>query len=136
MRIIGLDVGEKTIGIAVSDELGFTAQGIEVIRRTNMKADIQRLVELINEYSIEKMVIGLPKNMNGTLGPRAEMVKKFADDVRKKVDLPIIYWDERLTTVSAEKTLIEADVSRKKRKKVAKKVVTKKKIRRKRRKKK
>jgi len=118
MRILGLDVGDKTIGVALSDELGWTAQGLEVIRRKKLEHDIGRLSEIITQYGVEKIVVGLPKNMNGTLGPRAEITQQFADLLKKEFELPIIFWDERLTTVSAEKTLIEADVSRKKRKSV------------------
>ncbi len=118
MRILGLDVGEKTIGVAVSDELGFTAQGIEVIQRKGRKVDLKRLEEIIQAYTIEEIVVGLPKNMDGTIGPRAEMTQDFAEVLEKRFTLPVQFWDERLTTVSAEKTLLEADVSRKKRKKV------------------
>ncbi|WP_339063858.1 Holliday junction resolvase RuvX [Tepidibacillus marianensis] len=118
MRILGLDVGEKTIGVAISDELGWTAQGVGVIRRRNLDFDFSRLKELISEYQVEEIVVGLPKNMNGTIGPRAEMIMEFADQLKFASSLSIHLWDERLTTVSAERTLIEADVSRKKRKKV------------------
>lgn len=118
MRIMGLDVGEKTIGVAVSDELGWTAQGIEVIKRESLEKDMKRIEELIEAYNIEEIVVGLPKNMNGTLGPRAEMVKKLAAKIKTRFSLPLAFYDERLTTVSAEKTLIAADVSRQKRKKV------------------
>lgn len=118
MRIMGLDVGEKTIGVAVSDELGWTAQGIEVIKRESLEKDMKRIEELIEAYNIEEIVVGLPKNMNGTLGPRAEMVKKLAAKIKTRFSLPLSFYDERLTTVSAEKTLIAADVSRQKRKKV------------------
>ena len=118
MRILGLDVGEKTIGVAVSDELGFTAQGIEVIKRKNKKEDLNRLAQIIKAYHIEEIVVGLPKNMDGTIGPRAEMIQDFAALLKKIFLLPVHFYDERLTTVSAEKTLLEADISRKKRKKV------------------
>jgi len=118
MRIMGLDVGDKTIGVAISDELKLTAQGIEVIRRKSLSVDILRLTELIKEYNVEAIVIGLPKNMNGTIGPRAILVKEFAEYFQEMVSLPVSFWDERLTTVAAEKTLLEADVSRKKRRQV------------------
>jgi len=118
MRILGLDVGEKTIGVAISDELGWTAQGVEVIRRRNLDFDFSRLNELITEYQVEEIVVGFPKNMNGTIGPRAEIIMEFAEQLKTISGLPIRMWDERLTTVSAERTLIEADVSRKKRKTV------------------
>lgn len=122
MRLMGLDVGEKTIGVAKSDELGLTAQGLEVIRRKSLEEDLNRLVELINEYEIEEIIVGLPKNMNGTIGPRAELIKDFSEDIKSKIEIPISFWDERLTTVVAEKTLLEANVSRKKRKKVIDKI--------------
>ncbi|MFV9510952.1 Holliday junction resolvase RuvX [Tepidibacillus sp. LV47] len=118
MRILGLDVGEKTIGVAISDELGLTAQGIEVIQRKTLDQDLKRLREMITEYEVEAIVVGLPKNMNGTIGKRAEMIMEFAEQLRDEFDRPVHFWDERLTTVSAEKTLIAADMSRKKRKKV------------------
>ena len=122
MRIIGLDVGEKTIGIAISDEMGWTAQGLEVIHRKKIENDLTRLQEIINQYGVEQIVAGLPKNMNGTLGPRAKMVQKLATMLENHFKLPVILWDERLTTVSAERTLIQADMSRQKRKKVIDKI--------------
>lgn len=118
MRIMGLDYGDKTIGVAVSDEFGWTAQGIEVIRRRSGDDDFERLRALIGEYGIEELVVGLPKNMNGTIGPRGELCKEFAEQLTAAFSLPVHLWDERLTTVSAQRTLIEADVSRKKRKQV------------------
>ncbi len=119
---MGLDVGDKTIGVAICDELGFTAQGIEVIQRLGQKQEMKRLRELVLAYTIEEIVVGLPKNMNGTIGERAELCIAFADRLKQKLQLPVHMWDERLTTVSAEKTLIEADMSRKKRKKVVDKI--------------
>ncbi|MDD4599777.1 putative pre-16S rRNA nuclease [bioreactor metagenome] len=119
MRIIALDVGDKTIGIAVSDELGWTAQGIEVIRRRGEANDFQRLSEIIETYQADTILIGLPKNMNGTIGPRGELVQQFAEKVRAMfVAQKIVLWDERLSTVGAERALIAADVSRAKRRKV------------------
>lgn len=119
MRILALDVGDKTIGIAVSDELLFTAQGVETIRRTYFAKDVQRLQELMSMYETDTLLIGMPKNMNGTIGPRAELVKVFAADVCEQIPgTKVIFWDERLSTVAATKSLIEADVSRAKRKKV------------------
>lgn len=119
MRIIGLDVGDKTIGVAVSDALMLTAQGIETIRRSSWEDDLQRLKELINEYAIDKIVVGFPRNMNGTEGPRCDIVRDFAEHLKTvTADLEIIFWDERLSTVAAEKYLISADVSRSKRRKV------------------
>lgn len=119
MRIIALDVGDKTIGIAVSDELCITAQGVEVIRRTSLDKDFRRLAELVDQYNIETFLIGLPKNMNGTIGPRGELVQKFAEQLAEKFPTKkMLLWDERLSTVAAEKALISADVNRAKRRKV------------------
>ncbi|MGO0060313.1 Holliday junction resolvase RuvX [Brevibacillus fluminis] len=118
MRVIGLDYGDKTIGVAVSDELGWTAQGVETIRRQSGEKDLARLRELIGQYQVGKIVVGLPKNMNGTIGPRGELCQKFADKLAREFSLPVTLWDERLTTMAAEKMLISADVSREKRKKV------------------
>lgn len=118
MRIMGLDVGDKTIGVALSDPLGWTAQGLEVIRRVNIEQDFKRLQEIVNEYGVEKFLVGMPKNMNGTVGPQGEKVLAFIEQLKGRFDLPITTWDERLSTVAAERMLIQADVSRSKRKKV------------------
>lgn len=118
MRLMGLDVGDKTIGIALSDEMGWTAQGLEVIRRTSITADINRLKEIVSTYGVEKIIIGLPKNMDGSFGPQAQKVEDFTQEILKHITLPVIRWDERLSTVAAERSLIEADMSRAKRKKV------------------
>ena len=118
MRAMGLDVGDKTIGIAVSDLLGYTAQGVETIRRTNKKADYARIGQLIQEKEVNKIIVGLPKNMNGTIGPQGEKVLEFVEGLKNRFKVEIILWDERLTTVSAERTLIQADVRREKRKTV------------------
>lgn len=119
MRILALDVGDRTIGVAVSDELLYTAQGVETIRRTSFEKDVRRLKELMELYETDTLLIGMPKNMNGTLGPRAELVKAFAADVCGKLPgTKVIFWDERLSTVAATRSLLEADVSRAKRKKV------------------
>ena len=116
MRIMGLDVGSKTIGVALSDPLGWTAQGLEVIRRKGLNHDLQRLAEIIQEHEVHKAVIGLPKNMNGTIGPQAVVVQEFVKQFQEKLLIPVEMWDERLTTVAAQRTLLEADLSRKKRK--------------------
>ncbi|MEG6522496.1 Holliday junction resolvase RuvX [Desulfotomaculum sp. 1211_IL3151] len=118
MRIMGLDVGDKTIGVALSDPLGWTAQGLEVIRRNTLEKDINRLCQIIDEYAVEKILVGMPKNMNATIGPQGEKVLAFIEDLKENIDLPIKTWDERLSTVAAERMLIQADVSRSKRKKV------------------
>ena len=118
MRIMSLDVGSRTIGIACSDALLMAAQGIETIRRTSLEKDFNRLQELITEYEVHELVVGMPKNMNGTKGERAEKTEEFVEKMKEVIDLPVTYWDERLSTVMAERQLIAADVSRKKRKSV------------------
>lgn len=118
MRIMSLDLGSRTIGIACSDALLMTAQGIETIRRTSFEKDFNRLQELIAEYEVHELVVGMPKNMNGTKGERAEKTEEFVEKMKEVIDLPVTYWDERLSTVMAERQLIAADVSRKKRKSV------------------
>jgi putative Holliday junction resolvase len=121
MRTIGLDVGSKTVGVAVSDLFGWTAQGVEIIKIDEAKGEFgfERLGELIKEHQVNKVVIGLPKNMNNTIGPRAEASYAYGKKVEELFNLPIEYQDERLTTVQAEKMLInEGNVSRQKRKKV------------------
>ena len=116
MRIMALDVGSRTIGIACSDALLMTAQGIETIRRTSLENDFNRLRELISEYEVHELVVGMPKNMNGTKGDRAEKTEEFVEKMKAVIDLPVTFWDERLSTVMAERQLIAADLSRKKRK--------------------
>lgn len=116
MRIMALDVGSRTIGIACSDALLMTAQGIETIRRTSLENDFNRLRELISEYEVHELVVGMPKNMNGTKGDRAEKTEEFVEKMKAVIELPVTFWDERLSTVMAERQLIAADVSRKKRK--------------------
>ena len=117
-RIMGLDVGDKTIGVAVSDWLMITAQGVTTIRRTNLKNDINELKKIIEEYQVTKIVSGLPKMLDGTIGIQGEKVLEFLEKLKKHVDLPIELEDERFTTLISEKMLIEADVKRKKRKEV------------------
>ena len=118
-RILGLDVGDKTVGVAASDLLLMTAQGVEKIRRTTLEADLARLDELMRTYDAVRLVVGLPRNMNGTEGERCEVVRGFAGEIKKaRPDAEIVFWDERLSTVAATRSLISADVSRKKRKKV------------------
>ena len=119
MRIMALDVGSQTIGVAVSDPFGWTAQGLETIRHTTREKDFSRLRELTNQYQVEEFVLGMPYNMNGTKGVRAERTEEFAQELAAAFpDIPYHFWDERLTTAMAEKELIAADVSRKKRKQV------------------
>ena len=118
-RYLSLDVGDRTIGIAVSDLLGLTAQGVETIRRQSLEQDLKRLSELMEEYETKSLVVGLPKNMNGSEGSRCEIVREFVDEVRGMCpEVEAEFWDERLSTVAATRSLLEADVSRKKRKKV------------------
>jgi putative Holliday junction resolvase len=118
MRTLGLDVGTKTIGVAASDALGLTAQSVTTVRRTSLKADLAALGELVREYEAERFVVGLPLNMDGTEGPRAEATRKFVAALEGALGLPVELWDERLSTVAAQRTLLEADVSRAKRRQV------------------
>jgi putative Holliday junction resolvase len=114
-----LDLGEKTIGIALSDPFGWTAQGLEIINRKGQpKQELNRLREIIKQYEVEKVVVGLPKNMNGTTGPQAEKALDFIEYLKRKLGLVVEAWDERLSTVAAERILLSADISRGKRKKV------------------
>ncbi|MBV4418684.1 Holliday junction resolvase RuvX [Clostridium tyrobutyricum] len=122
MRILGLDIGDRTIGVAVCDPLGITAQGITTIRRKNEDVDIEQLKDICNKYDVESIVSGLPKNMNGTLGPQSKKVIEFCKVIEEKIKLPIKMWDERLTTVAANRAMLEADLSRKKRKKIVDKM--------------
>lgn len=120
MRILGLDVGEKTIGVAVSDALHMTAQGVDTLSwdEENFDTAISQLEKIISEHDITKIVVGLPKNMNGTIGERGQASQKFAEFLNEQFNIPVELWDERLTTMAAERILLEADVSRKKRKNV------------------
>ena len=122
MRIMGLDVGEKRIGVAISDPLGWTAQGHSVVQRSTLKNDLAKLKELCQQLECQLVVVGLPRNMNGTLGPKAEEIQEFVRHLHDVIGVPIEYWDERLTTRSAERVLLEADLSRRKRRKVIDKV--------------
>ena len=119
MRILGLDYGSKTVGVAVSDPLGLTAQSVETIWRkqeNKLRQTLARIEELAAEYQAEKIVLGLPKNMNNTIGERAEKTLEFREMLERRTGLPVVMWDERLTTVEAERTLIEASVRRENRK--------------------
>ncbi|GAC43379.1 Holliday junction resolvase RuvX [Paenibacillus popilliae] len=118
MKILGLDYGDRKIGVAVSDAFGWTAQGLEVIVRRKPEDDLRRIGDIIKEHGVEEIVIGLPKNMNGTIGPRGELSMSYAEILKQSFGLPVHLWDERLSTVSAERALLEADVSRKKRRQV------------------
>lgn len=122
MRILGLDFGQKTIGVAISDPFGWTAQGVEIIRRDkeeSVNKSIERIGQIIKEYSVEKIILGYPKNMNNTVGERGEKTEVFKKKLEKTFNnIEVILWDERLSTVGAERSLLEADLSRKKRKNV------------------
>ena len=119
MSILGLDYGSKTVGVAVSDPLGLTAQSVETIWRkqeNKLRQTLARIEELAAEYQAEKIVLGLPKNMNNTIGERAEKTLEFREMLERRTGLPVVMWDERLTTVEAERTLMEASVRRENRK--------------------
>ena len=120
MRIMGLDVGSKTVGVAVSDALGWTAQGVETVKidEENGEFGIERISELVQQYGVTEFVVGFPKNMNNTIGPRGEASQAYAKLLEDTFSMPVTLWDERLTTMAAERYLIEADVRRKNRKKV------------------
>jgi len=117
LRILGVDLGEKRIGIAISDELGITAQGLPTISSANEDEDLKNIKKIIDKYDVKKIILGLPKNMNGTLGKQAKKALSFAEKLNKICQLPVELEDERLSTSKAEKLLIQADRSRKKRKK-------------------
>ncbi|WP_130182990.1 Holliday junction resolvase RuvX [Blautia producta] len=120
MRIMGLDYGSKTIGVAISDPLGLTAQGIEIIRREDenkLRKSLRRIEELISEYQVEEIVLGFPKNMNNTIGERAQKSLELKEMLERRCSLPVIMWDERLTTVEANRTLMESGVRRENRSK-------------------
>ena len=119
MRIMGLDFGSKTVGVAISDELLITAQGIEIIRRkeeNKLRQTLARIEELIVECEVEEIVLGLPKNMNATEGVRVELTNEFKEKLERRTGLPVVMWDERLTTVAADKIMMEAGVRRENRK--------------------
>ncbi|MCI7812495.1 MAG: Holliday junction resolvase RuvX [Lachnospiraceae bacterium] len=119
MRAIGLDFGSKTVGVAISDPLGMTAQGIEIIRRESenkLRRTMARIEELIREYGVDTIVLGLPKNMNNTMGDRAEKSLEFKAMLERRTGLPVVMWDERLTTVEANRTLMEGNIRRENRK--------------------
>lgn len=119
MRVLGLDFGSKTVGVAVSDELMLTAQGLEIIRRESpnkLRRTLARIAQLTEEYQAERIVLGYPKNMNGTEGERCEKTKEFAELLKKRTNLPVELWDERLTTVEADRIMMETGVRRENRK--------------------
>ena len=119
MRLMGLDYGSKTVGVAVSDPLGLTAQGVETVWRkqeNKLRQTMARIEELISEYQVERIVLGYPKNMNNTIGERAEATEQFKEDLERRTGLEVILWDERLSTVEAERILMDTGVRRENRK--------------------
>lgn len=119
MRAMSLDVGTKTIGIATSDLMWMIANGVETIRRTSVERDFNRIGELIKEHEVSTLVVGYPKNMNGSIGERAQICEAFAEELRNRFPAcKVVLWDERLSTVAAEKVLVDADMRRNKRKKI------------------
>ncbi|MDD2510598.1 MAG: Holliday junction resolvase RuvX [Syntrophomonas sp.] len=122
MRIMGLDLGEKRIGIAFSDPMGWTAQGHSILQRKGLKKDLSYLKGLCQEFEVEKIVLGLPLNMNGTMGPKALETQEFAQALHEDIKIPVEFWDERLSSKSAERVLLEADLSRKRRKELIDKI--------------
>jgi len=115
---MGLDLGEKTIGVAISDPLALTAQGLKVIKRSASDLEMKEIAKIVKEYEVTEIVVGYPKNMNGTIGPRAKMAEEYANSLKNELALPVRLWDERLSTIGAERVLLEADISRAKRKKI------------------
>jgi len=119
MRILGLDYGSKTVGVAISDPLGITAQGVETIWRkqeNHLRQTLARIEELISEYQVERIVLGYPKNMNNTIGERAQKSLEFKEMLERRTGLPVVMWDERLTTVEADRTMMETGIRRENRK--------------------
>lgn len=121
-RLLGLDIGTKTIGLALSDTIWTVATAFETIRRTKFTKDAERLFAIVDEYQVGGLILGLPVNMNGTEGPRCQSVRQFAANTLKIRDIPIVFWDERWSTAAAERALLEADTSRRKRAEVIDKV--------------
>jgi len=122
LRILGLDIGSKRIGIAISDELGFTAQGLETLISKDAVTDIDYIDKIVRNYGVTEIVVGIPYNMNGTEGPQAKKIREFMDRMSLKINVPLKEWDERLSTTAAERILLEADLSRAKRRKVVDKL--------------
>ena len=118
MRILALDVGTKRIGLAVSDPLGITAQGLEVLIRKDRASDLERLVEVAREWQVQRIVVGLPRHMDGRLGSAAPAILELVETLKEALGVEVVTWEERLTTVEAERVLIQADVSRRRRRQV------------------
>lgn len=122
MRMMALDIGTKRVGVAMSDEMGWTAQPLEVVPRRPEAGFVRRVKELIDQHQVRRLILGLPVRLDGTVGPEAQAVLQLAERLKTEIDVPIETWDERLTTTEAEDVLLEADVSRKKRKQVIDKI--------------
>lgn len=122
MRYLGLDVGDKAIGVALSDETATLASGLDTVRRVGPRKDVKAIAALVRTRDVGEVVVGLPRRLDGTIGPQAEKVLAFMEDLRSSVKVPVVPWDERFTTVIAQQALIEADVSRRARKGVVDKV--------------
>jgi len=122
VRVLGLDIGSKRIGVAISDELGFTAQGLETLICKNTEADVEKIALLAEQYQVEEIVVGMPYNMNGTEGPQAQKVRALMQRIGEKAHRSVQEWDERLSTAAADRALLEADMSRAKRRKVIDKI--------------
>jgi putative Holliday junction resolvase len=122
VRILGLDIGSKRIGVAISDELGFTAQGLETLQCKTPDSDLAHIANLVSEYQVTETVVGMPYNMNGTEGPQAQKVRALMERIQEKTQIPVVEWDERLSTAAADRALLEADMSRSKRRKVVDKI--------------
>ncbi len=116
-RIMGLDVGEKRMGVAISDPMGWTAQGVDMVRR-DQPDWLKRLQELIEQYEVDKLVVGLPRNMDGSIGEKGQICQELSRQLEERFSIPVELWDERLSTIAVERTLIDADMSRRKRRKV------------------
>jgi putative holliday junction resolvase len=122
VRVLGLDIGSKRVGIAISDELGFTAQGLDTLMWKNADALLSRIATLVDQYGVGEIVVGMPYNMNGSEGPQAVKIRGLMQLISDKIALPVREWDERLSTVAADRALLEADLSRAKRKKLVDKI--------------
>ncbi len=118
MRILALDVGDKRIGVAISDELGISAHSLMTINRSDIRKETREIIELITDYNVEEMIVGMPVMMDGSMGIQGEKVSRFVDELKKEINIPIKFVDERLSTRLVERTLIDADISRGKRKKI------------------
>ena len=122
MRVLGLDIGSKRVGIAISDELGFTAQGLDTLMWKNADALLDRIASLVDQYGVSVIVVGMPYNMNGSEGPQALKIRGLMQLIGDRIAIPVKEWDERLSTVAADRALLEADLSRSKRKKLVDKI--------------